>query len=128
MNVHFCLAKIVQGECNGKGKAKDFHFLLPSRSLSYPKIVQGECNGKGKAKDFHFLLPSRSLSLIFKSRNLADRKKKAFFSEAEKSFSRHRAPASHECGKRMLGLFRPSLGVNRPMLGLNSPSSPVTAK
>jgi len=43
MNVHFRLAKIVQGECNGKGKAKDFHFALPSRSLSYPKIVQGEC-------------------------------------------------------------------------------------
>jgi len=42
----------VQGECNGKGKAKDFSFPLPSRSLPYQKVVQGECNGKGKAKDF----------------------------------------------------------------------------
>jgi len=34
---------------------------LPSRSLFYAKTAQGECNGKGKAKDFHFTLPSRSL-------------------------------------------------------------------
>jgi len=44
----------VQGECNGKGKAEDFHFPLPSRRLFYPKIVQGECNVKGKAEDFPF--------------------------------------------------------------------------
>jgi len=54
-------AKIVQGECNGKGKAEDFSFPLPSRRLFYEKIVQGECNGKGKAEDFSFPLPSRSL-------------------------------------------------------------------
>jgi len=53
----------VQGECNGKGKAKDFSFTLPSRSLPYQKVVQGECNGKGKAKDFSS--HSRSKAFLF---------------------------------------------------------------
>jgi len=35
---------------------------LPSRRLSSAKVVQGERNGKGKAKEFHFTLPSRTLS------------------------------------------------------------------
>jgi len=57
-------AKIVQGECNGKGKAKDFRFPLPSRRLSYEKIVQGECNGKGKEKNIHFPLSCRSMNRL----------------------------------------------------------------
>jgi len=57
----FLAAKIVQGECNGKRKAKDFRFPLPSRRLFYEKTVQGECNGKRKAKDFRFPLPGRRL-------------------------------------------------------------------
>jgi len=59
-------AKIVQGECNGKRKAEDFLFPLPSRRLFYGKIVQGECNGKGKAEDFLSPLPSRRLSYLKK--------------------------------------------------------------
>jgi len=58
----FQRAKIVQGECNGKGKSEDFLFPLPGRRLFYEKIVQGECNGKGKSEDFPFPLPGRRLS------------------------------------------------------------------
>ena len=59
--MRFCEAKIVEGGSRAKGKPKDFHFALPSRSLCYVKIVQGESRAKEKPKDFHFALPSRSL-------------------------------------------------------------------
>ena len=37
-------------------KPQDFHFVLPSRSLSYEKLVQGESNAKYKAAGFSFCI------------------------------------------------------------------------
>jgi len=60
-HIGFLCAKIVQGERNGKGKAKDFHFPLPSRSLSSAKIVKDGRKAKGKVKIFSFSSPIQSL-------------------------------------------------------------------
>ena len=54
-------AKVVQTECNGKGKAEGFFFSLLRCSLLYAKVVQTESNGKGKAEGFSFALLRCSL-------------------------------------------------------------------
>jgi len=56
----------VQGECNGKGKAKDFHFPLPSRRLFYEKIIRSGEKGKEKKRlcDFSFFVAQVMVSLV----------------------------------------------------------------
>ena len=65
------MAKLVQGERSAKEKLKDFHFALPSRSLTHQKIVEYGMSRSPKRQKPPRIQRRKEATVHWESRHLA---------------------------------------------------------